>query len=481
MKKLSVIAALLALLLITSSCGIIITRDSKIPAKAAENTDDTVTANAGTKPPYEHGEFATTSADELKKEAGDSLRSLSVVSAKGTRLVVAAVDGTFLTGDGTETVLSSDRVERFSAVSEKLNADIDVKLFTESELTRQLSEAVADGVYFADVLAVPRGMVGYLASEGLIESLRTVPKFDMNAGYFSADSVSAMTAGHKVYGLSGEGCFEPEKTYAVYFNKELASSLGLDLYRLVSDGKWTLEAYENCVRKAAEAGKKPTAYSPSVNYNEFLLYGAGFDFTVNETDRTPAAATFDAAFEALCGKFASMTKTSASVDPAGEFLSGEALFLIDTLNAAEDMSASELVWGMLPSPKLDEESEYTSYAKDDAVVLCIPKYQGDLELSGDFIEALCASSYKYIKYKYLYHYLTQVLRDNGSVNSLQIILGAENYDFVDIMRSGFPTLYSNTAGAFADMVSGKLTFEEYMTRRTEVEEYLKKWFPVSGF
>ncbi|MBQ3870325.1 MAG: extracellular solute-binding protein [Clostridia bacterium] len=480
MKKTVVTAAILVCAVLLSSCGIIISSESRIPAKTAAVTEKETATDAGTETPRDPGEFDTTSAEELKNDSEAALRSLTVVSASGTRLVVAATDASFLTGDGSETVLTSDRVERLQRVADKLHADIDVETFTESELKRRLSEAVSNGEYFADVLAVPRGMVGYLVSEGLVESLRTVPKFNIRADYFNADSVAAMTAGSDIFGAAGDGCFEPEKTYAVFFNKELARSLGLDLYGLVSDGKWTVEAYEDCVKKAAQAGKKPTVYSPSVNINEFLLYGSGFDFTVNATDKTPAPVTFYPSFSGLCETMAKMTKTPPSADAKGEFLKGEALFLIDTLNSAVEMSGSELVWGLVPSPKLDESSEYTSFAKDDAVVLCIPKNQGDIELSGDFIETLNAASYKYVKYDYLYYLFTKVLRDNGSVNSLQIILERENYDFVDIMRSGFPTLYNNTAGAFAEIISGTLTFDEYKTREKEVSEYLERWFPVRG-
>ena len=478
-KKSAAAAVLVFVLLFVSSCGLIIVNKSQMPKKTPE-TENTVTTETVTDADTRRLTLDTTSADDLKKESDSLFKGLSVVTAKGARLVVATVDETFLMGDGSETVLTSDRVARFSAVSEKLNADVDVKQFTESELERQLSEAVAEGRYFADVLAVPQSMVGYLASEGLIESLRTVPKFNIGAAYFSADSVTAMTAGHNIYGISGAGCFEPEKTYVFYFNKKLAKELGIDLYGLVSDGRWTLDEYEKAAEAAAAAGKKPTVYSPSVDINEMLLYGSGFDFTKNATDRTPETVTFDSGFSALCEKFHGMVKTEPSDDAKNEFLRGGALFLIDTLSAAEEMSASSLVWGLLPSPKLDEGSGYTAYIGDDAVILCIPKCQGDLELSGDFIEALCASSYRYIKFDYLYHYFTRVLRDNESVNSLKIILENENYDFVNIMRTGYPTLYANTAGAFSEIVAGTLTFEDYAAREEEVREYLAKWFPVKG-
>ena len=46
------------------------------------------------------------------------------------------------------------------------------------------------------------------------------------------------------------------------------------------------------------------------------------------------------------------------------------------------------------------------------------------------------------------------------------------------MRSGFPTLYANTAGVFDDLLSGKLSFEEYKEKEPEVIEYMEKWFPV---
>ena len=466
-------------LLFLSSCGLIIVNQSQAPANT-ERTEQLQTTEPVTEPETRRPTVDTTSADELKNESDALLKGLSVVRAKGSRLVVATVDETFLMGDGSETKLTSDRVARLNALSEKLDADIDVKTFTESELKRQLAEAAAQGAYFADVLAVPQSMVGYLASEGLVESLRTVPKFDMSAEYFNADSVAAMTAGHYVYGAAGAGCFEPEKTYAVYFNKAMAKELGLDLYGLVFDGRWTLDEYEKAAEAAVSSGKKPAVCSPSVNINEVLLYGSGFDYTKNVTDRTPEAVTFDSGFSDLCLRFRNMAEAHASQNAKTEFLNGGALFLIDTLSAAEEMAASPLVWGLLPTPKLDEKSGYTSYLKNDAVVLCIPKYQGDLELSGDFIEALFASSYKYIKYDYLYHYFTKVLRDNDSVSTLKIILENENYDFVNIMRSGYPTLYGNTADAFTQLVAGTLTFEEYAEREEDVKEYLARWFPVKG-
>ena len=153
---------------------------------------------------------------------------------------------------------------------------------------------------------------------------------------------------------------------------------------------------------------------------------------------------------------------------------------VDSLkkDSSEEMADSSVVWGMLPFPKYNKDGEYGSYISDDAVVLCIPEYAADDRMSGDLIEALFASSTEYIKYDFLYHNMLDVLRDNGSVNSLNVIMNNPNYDFVIAMRSGYPTLYSNTAGAFSDLISKELTIEKYKEKEAEVTEYSEKWFPV---
>lgn len=477
MRAAGIISLCLAVLLCFSSCGIIVINniDGKKTETSAPADTETAEETGGVK----EIDIDKKTSDEMKAEAKSALDGLDTIKHLGLRILIAAVDDTFYGGDGSATLLSSDRVERVKNTEEKLDASLHVVTYTDEELVQNLTDAVSKGEYFADVLAVPQRLVGALASEGLIKSLRTVAGMDLKADYFCKDATEAFSAGHSLYALSGEGCFEPEKLYSVYFNRELAKSLGYDMYSLVSSGEWTLEKYAECAAAAKAAGKLSAALPAKNNYKRMLFTGSGMDFTSNGTDKTPAANTFSDAYKETVGLLAALDD-AAMTGAQDKFLSGDALFYIDTVSSAANMASSELVWGMLPFPKYSREAEYMTYTSPDAVVFCIPVGAADEKSSGDLIEALCAASKSYIKYDYIYYSMLNVLRDNGSVNSLNIIINNPNYDFVTAARSGYPTLYANTAGAFDELVSGSLSFDEYKEKETEVAEYLAKWFPITN-
>ena len=478
MKIIRLISVCLAAILCLSSCGIIIIND--IDGKKTETTAGTETDPATETDDTKEIVIDKETSDEIKAEANAALEALDTIKLLGMRLLIASVDDTFYGGDGTATLLTSDRIERANKTAEKLDGDLHVVTYSEEELYQKLSEAVSRGEYFADILAVPQRLVGKLASDGLIKSLRTIAGFDLKADYFCTDATQAFSAGHALYALAGEGSFEPEKLYCVYFNRELAKSLGYDMYSLVSDGDWTLEKYAECAAAATGAEKKSALLPLGQNYKRMLLLGSGFDFTTNATDKTPAANTFSDEYRALVELLASVENVLPAQGARDAFLSGESLFYIDTVSSAAVMADSELVWGMLPFPKYKKEAEYKTYTSPNAVVFCIPVGAADEKSSGDFIEAICAASKGYIKYDYIYYNMLNVLRDNGSVNSLNIIINSPNYDFVTAAQTGYPTLYANTAEAFDELVSGALSFDEYKEKETEVAQYLAKWFPVTN-
>lgn len=476
MKKLKLAAVIIAAVLCLQSCGIIVINNTN--GKMTDSTAPDVTDTAEETKEVKEIVIDKTASDDLKKKADEVLNGLDTIKFSGMRILVAATDTTFYEGDGSAALLTSDRVTRAEKVCEKLDANVDVVQYSADELYKKLKASVKNKEYFADVLAVPVSLVGQLASDGLIQSLRTIPGFDLGAEYFDKDSISAFSGGHGLYAISGDGCFEPEKTYCIYFNKDMAKQLGIDFYSLVSEGKWTLEKYVECMSAAESAGFGTVVMRNAKKYKQMLLNGSGFDFIEGGIDKVPQANTFTEEYESRVNLLAALPQAKETASVSEEFLSGNELFCIDTVFAAEKMADSSLVWGMLPFPKYNEQEEYGSYISDDAIVLCVPKYAADDKLSGDFIECLNAASSEYLKYDYLYHNMLDVLRDNGSVTSLNYILKKPNYDFGVAMSSGYPVIKTNTAAAFEELLSGSLTFEKYKGRETEVSEYMKKWFPV---
>ena len=477
MKKHVLSALFLSSLLLLQSCGLIVINN--VGGKDTETTAEaTETEPAGTDSPTEIIIDKQTS-DNMKKQAEELLSSLKTTDLNGARFLIAAVDDTFYGGDGSLTTLTSDRVLRSKNVAEKLKADITVLKLSDDELTAKLTAAKEKGEYFADVLAVPARLAGKLISDGLVKSIRTVPETDLRAAYLYEDATNAFSAGHGLYAVAGEGCFEPEKMYCVYFNRELAKNLGLDMYKLVSDGEWTLSKYAELSRGLPD-GVSHVVLNEKEDYRRMLLLGSGYDFTDNGFDKTPSPRTFSDEYKALTELISALPAPAAVSDATDTFLSGSALFYIDTVHNAAKAADSKTVWGMLPFPKYDGSAEYKTYISPEATVLCIPVGAADDKSSGDFIEAFNAASSYYFKYDYIYYNMLEVLRDNGSVNSLNIIINSPNYDFVTAAGSGYPTLYNNTAAAFDKITSGGMSFDEYKAIEPEVMEYLDKWFPITN-
>ena len=477
MRKLLTALSLLTAAALLASCGIVSFHDGA-DTTTAENTAAPVTTGAETDAPRQI-DIDTDSADAMKKRAEDALGSLSVINMSGARIMIACLDLTFAEGNGEQTVLSADRSQRTAKLETKFNADVAFIRFTEKELLTKLGEAVKNGEYFADVLAVPASLVGRLVSDGLVKSLRKLPDTNLKASYFSADATDAFSAGHGLYAVAGEGCFEPEKIYCVYFNRSLLDGVGADPYKLVKDGEWTLEKYAELSAAFSAAGAGAAIVKTGLDYKKALYLGSGLDFTTNGTDKTPAANTFSDGYMKTAELLKDLADAAYHADPAARFSEGETPFFIGTVADAEKLPEDAGAWGMLPMPKYGAGAEYSAYLSEDATVLCVPACNSDDRLSGDFIEAFNACSESYMKYDQLYHYMLDVLRDNGSVNCLNIILGCGNYDFVTAFASGYPNLYKNTAEAFGELISGELEAEEYMQREDEVKEYLAKWFPVT--
>lgn len=473
MKKYRLLAILFACVIILQSCGIITVPETS----EKETTDDAVT---DTKAPEKEPVIDTRTSAELKVEADKALAELQVTDASGMRLTVAVTDSTFISGDGEETALTSDRVTRIAKIENKLHASISVQTYTIDNLIKNLRAAAKKKETFADVIAIPLSYVGQLASEGLIKSVRYVPRFNIDGKGYYDDGMEALTAGNELYGVIGDGVFEPEKIYGIYYNKTVAEELGINLNKCFTNGDFTVDKFSYYLRLASEKGYSGIVVKTGFPFKRAILSGSGYDFTVNKLDKTPHFDTFTEDFEMMCRTLKYMPDADYSTAPRVAFSLGKTLFMIDTVDKAEIMADSIYKWGLLPFPRKDENAAYSAYISDNATVLCIPVYASDDETAGDFIEALNAASYGYIKYDYIYHNMLHVLPDNYSVNSLNYIINNVNYDFCTCFSSGYPKLKELSLTEFDNVMEAKTSLKEHMNKEDAAELYLREIFAAYG-
>ena len=467
-NKKAFLSLLLCLALCLCSCGLIVVNDRTGEGEETKDGPDVTLPEEtdGSGP----GEGTADKSRILFNKAIEALGAVSVPDLAGLHFVIAGTDSVFFDGDGSENLLNADRIARNKALGEKFNATLTFRSYTPEELRREVEAAYKSGGFFADVLALEAEDIGLFATEGLLENLRSIKGFDLEAEYFDQGSVKALSAGHEVWGVSGDGCFDGDKMYAMFMNKTLAGDMADRIYTAVSEGKWTLDMYNACVLEAEAEEINPLAYSGKLP-SHALLMSTGYKYLITDIDTTPVPNTYGGKLYELAEKIFPVVRAAAEYD--GDM--SMTLFMTGPLSVYKELYTGNV--GILPCPKLDTDSEYITYSPDETV-LCIPKDSVSCDVGAKFITCFNMASKDYIVYDYLYTSVLDTVRDRGSVESLKIITSGVNWDFATMISSGYRTLYTNTLVAFEKMQRGEISSDAYEEGREAFEEYLLKWFPA---
>lgn len=454
-----------AVLLSLSSCGLIIVNEVDGPAHTeSAGTTGPEATDGETEAPEDDND--TGKGKKLFDAAMAELEALSTPSLSGIYFVIAGTDQGFFSGDGTENLLNSDRVARNAALEKKFDANISFRTYTKEELYSGVSEAYKAGDYFADILAISAKDVGMLATDGLLENLRSIKGLDLKLDCFDEDSISALSVGHEIVGLYGDGCFDPSKMYAMYFNRTLAGDAADLMYKAVEEGKWTIDLYNTYAKDALISCEG----DPIANV---LLGSTGYKLMITETDKTPVPNTYGDGLISLCEKIKPTADAAGTYD---DFTSGKSLFMTATLARYPELAKSGVSVGVLPCPS-EEEGEYRTYSPDAAVLAIVRDHTG-ADASASFIKAFNIASKDYLRYGYLYDAVMTVALDEGSVKSLGVIITDLSWDFALLFSSGYRTLRQNTYGVFEAMLNDSYDREEHEAGMEAFAEYLDKWFGV---
>ncbi len=132
----------------------------------------------------------------------------------------------------------------------------------------------------------------------------------------------------------------------------------------------------------------------------------------------------------------------------GVFTAGNALFMGECMASIEDMRSSDIEFGILPSPKLDEDQdEYYSAVNDIAACIAIPITNSNLERTSVIIEALAAESHNTLLPAYYETAIkSKYTRDTVSTDMLDLILDSVSYDL------GIYYNWGSLAGKFCYLV-----------------------------
>ncbi len=356
-------------------------------------------------------------------------------------------------------------------IEEAYNVKIVLETMDIGQIATAVSQEVTGGADTYDVVYPRLYEAPSLYQNGYFYNLRKVPNIDLTQPWYDQGSVEAMDCGGYLPAVAcAININDKDATTAVAFNKTIASNAQLeDLYTTVREGKWTYDKLSALSEATYQDLNGDGEMKPDDDIYGLLggndvmsafYFGSGgrivthddsgiFSFTFgSERDINAATAVVNLMNQKWFMNHHMIDNTDDTYY-AQLFEEGHGLFFWMRLDEVTNMRASDVDFGILPTPKYEEsQSTYCNMVSQHTTgILSIPiSITGDkLSEVGTIIEALSAESYYTLIPEYIETSLkTKNSRDAESADMLDIIINNRVFD---------PVLYYNF-GSFADAFQG---------------------------
>ena len=320
-----------------------------------------------------------------------------------------------------------------------------------STLPTQVANLIASGSDEYQVLVEFGFDAQRIMGKNYFLDLSVVPNVDFSKPWWIKESVEQLAIGEFVeLAASDLLILDKGATSLVFFNLPMADDLGLgNLYELVDDGEWTIEALAECAELAyMDDGNDIRDEHDTfgiVNGDDPVLdlyAGAGMRFIDRDAD---GEYFFSYGFEEETLDVMSyildevmyreffwntwLTRDSVTEQPS--FKNGDSLFNVSMAKGCNSLRDMEDSYGILPIPKYDEyqESYYSRVNNYHDSLIGVFNTAGDPEAVGAALEVLSYYSY-YNIYPQFYEVVIQGrgTRDDDSRRMLDTIFSTRTYD-----------------------------------------------------
>ena len=383
-----------------------------------------------------------------------NLASIPDKDYTGSVFKITSPDVSSLSPDENLEFLSETAEERNKLVEKKHSISIITSKVDYTILYEEVNAAVKSGMYYSDLLMLSQELVGSFAAGGLIMNMRSLPGFDFDATYLNQSSIGAAAGGFYSYAAAGYASIYPYSLPAVFFNRDLCTSAGVDPYNLVYSGDWTWD-------KFFETGIYASALEDTFSWGssslggavcESAFYSIGYKMINSGILTVPtlafdadAAASADAVLKRL---YSDEYSLKTNLDSISLFAEGKGLFQIEKLSAMTSLKDSKAQWGIIPLPKGGSAASYISLSGTDSLMFSCPATVSTPEKSAIILMSLNAASEGVIRDAYINFIQYNYLRDNESANMLEYIIDGAVYDFAYT----FGGMYSAIADGTYNMI-----------------------------
>ena len=451
-------ALLLAIILLLSfmSCGRIIIED--ISRDGVDASYDTETEEISVPETVPCAEFDKYSGDGGKRQAQKYLDELKNTDCDGLTLFIGTPSSDYISPDDGATELSRFVIERNVAVEQPVNVKLVTAKVNCNTMARELKQSSLAGTGRYDILMLPLNDVGRFAVDGSLIDMQKSSSIDLDKSYFNISSAKAASFGNAVYAVAGDASIMPTSLPAVFINPEILRDSGFDpekIYADVLSGEWTWDdfiEYSESVG-AIEMFNTVTSQSMAGSFADSVFVAAGNSYLTYGDDGV-ASVGYDpgSARDAVSYISAIMSDPSASVsadrNSIGDFAAGRTAFAFEYLYVMSWLINSDAHWSVLPMPKSTEKGSYRSLMPADTLMFAIPKYN-----------------------------MNHVLRNNDSVNMLDIILDSAVFDRGVTYGEKYPSLAA-IAGLVRDSAGNEDWAKSFDKMSKDANKILEDELPI---
>lgn len=295
-----------------------------------------------------------------------------------------------------------------------------------------------------DVVAGYQANMVTPAMEGLFLNINDIPEIVQSNPWWSEICCESLTLNGCIYMITGDIAISMWRgLYCMYFNKTMAEDYKIgNIYEIVNEGRWTLDklyelsalvsddlngdskydendryglvTHANQARNYLVSCNTPVLTQNSNNEMEYTFY--------NERSQTVAEKVYE-----LFNNVSTFKNNNASQ----VFLNGQALFLNSLLSFSLSNRDSDVDFGIIPVPKLDEEQEeYYTSTQNAVSMICFPITLEDTSMAGTLIEAMCKYTNEIVIPEFYEKTLkTKSARDDDSEAMIDLIRDSMKFDF----------------------------------------------------
>ncbi len=299
---------------------------------------------------------------------------------------------------------------KISTVEDRFNCNIriaDCALADDADNTTPIKQAILANEDTFDIATSHDISMAKMSMENCFVNLYDVPHLDFTKPWWLSFTIDSLTVNGRMYLFSNNISYEYiADTRVMFFNKDILKNMGQDMpYEAVYNGTWTMDVLNSLSAQAYVDvnGNGAADEDDQFGFVQMPYFYAFLEpFRVEpyqEDESGNLVYVFDLEkYQKIADKFYDLCYGGGgmiSLDYQKIFANGDALFIYDRLDSAVTLfSQTDLSYGVLPMPKLDETQDGYYGGFTDRPYGIPVTATGNLDTIGIITEALSAEGYR---------------------------------------------------------------------------------------